>query len=215
MTRDLLLLRRLAPVALGLVVACAAPRQAVEIAFDSEAELARWEFTDAAAFRWAREESDGRGCLELHAASSYQPPHRSPLALAILRDVECGDFTLKVRARQTGREYGHRDLVFVFAWRDPAHFLYAHLASQADANAHQVMLVDGAPRRPVTTARTTGIDWGDGWHDIELRRRGVEVEVLFDGVQALRAEVPTWPGRIGLGSFDDTGRFADLSIWLP
>lgn len=173
------------------------------------AAAARWEFTDAAAFRWL---ADGGECLELHGASGYRPPHRSPLALALLREPEFGDGVLRVQARQTGREYPHRDLVIVFGWRDPAHFAYAHLASAADANAHHVMLVDGADRRPVTTARTAGVAWGDGWHDLELRRAGARVEVSFDGVVVLAAEVPPWRGQIGLGSFDDTGLFRDLRV---
>jgi len=201
--------RRSANVLLVLTAACAAP---VDIPFRTTAELADWEFTDPAAWRWSADESTGAGCLELFAASSYEPPYRSPLGLAILRGVEFGDFTMKVKARQTGREYGHRDLCFVFAWRDPSHYLYAHLATKADPNAHQVMLVDGAPRRPVTVERTDGVTWGDGWHDVELRRRGTAVEVFFDGGRVMRAEAPDWKGRVGLGSFDDTGRFRDLVV---
>ena len=191
------------------LTACAGPAHH-GVAFAGADELAGWEFTDASAFRWVRDDATGKGCLELHAASSYRPPHRSPLAMAILREAEFGDFRLTVKARQTGREYAHRDLVFVFAYRDPAHFAYAHLASRADDNAHQVMLVDDAPRRPVTVERTAGVAWGDEWHEIEIVRAGESVEVWFDGESVMRATVPAWSGRIGLGSFDDTGRFSDL-----
>jgi hypothetical protein len=171
--------------------------------------LARWEFTDPAAWRLA---ADGGPCLELFGPAAYSPPHRSPLGLAILRDAEFGDFELTVGARQTGREYPHRDLCFVFAYRDPAHFAYVHLASRGDDNAHHVMLVDGAPRRPVTIERTTGVVWGDGWHEVVLRRTGAEIEVWFDGAPVMRGAAPPWRGRIGLGSFDDTGRFRDLVV---
>jgi hypothetical protein len=116
-------------------------------------------------------------------------------------------------AQQTGREYPHRDLVLVFAYRDPAHFAYAHLASSADENAHHVMLVDGADRRPVSTGRTDGVAWGTGWHRLELRRRGEQVEVSFDGgAPVLVGRVPAWRGRVGIGSFDDTGRFRALRL---
>jgi hypothetical protein len=57
------------------------------------------------------------------------------------------------------------------------------------------------------------VAWGDGWHDIELRREGTLVRVFFDGVgPVLRAEVPQGAGRVGVGSFDDTGRFRDLHV---
>lgn len=194
-----------------LAAGCAAPPAPVHLPLASAAEAAAWQFTDANAFRWAT--ADERGCLELFAASKYQPPHRSPLALAVLREPVFGDFTLRVQCQQTGREYPHRDLVVVFAYHDAAHFAYAHLASQGDANAHHVMLVDGADRRPVTTSRTAGVAWGEGWHDIEVRRKGTRIEVWFDAAgPVLVADVPVGAGRIGLGSFDDTGRFRALRI---
>lgn len=199
---------------LALLAACAVAPVPAPTPFArplaNAAEAAEWEFTDPAAFRWVDE--GGRGCLELFADAHYQPKHRSPLGLAILRGPEFGDGTLSVQCRQTGREYPHRDLVVVFAYRDADHFAYAHLASRGDDNAHQVMLVDGADRRPVTSERTAGVAWGDGWHEIELRRQGERVEVRFDGVLVLAGAVPAWRGRVGLGSFDDTGRFRALRI---
>ena len=174
------------------------------------ADLRRFSFTDAAA--WRHCEEDG-GCLELYRQSDYRPPHRSPLNLALLQGHEFGDFDLSVQARQTGREYPHRDLVVVFAHRDAAHFCYAHLASAADESAHHVQLVDGADRRPVTTARSAGVAWGDGWHELRIRRRGEHVTVWFDGGEpVLQARAPEWRGEVGLGSFDDTGRFRSLRI---
>jgi hypothetical protein len=74
------------------------------------------------------------------------------------------------------------------------------------------MLVDGADRRPVTTWRSSGVAWGDGWHTAELRRSGTRVEIRFDGAVVLTGAVPIGAGKVGLGSFDDTGRFRDLEI---
>src|SRR5689334_13760831 len=102
-------------------------------------QLTSFEFTDRAAFKIAT--ADGTPCLELFQDASYTPPHRSPKAMAIATSPEAEDFVLEVEAQQTGPEYPHRDLVFVFGWRDAAHFCYAHLASAADANAHHVQLV--------------------------------------------------------------------------
>jgi hypothetical protein len=181
-------------------------------ALGAVAEPERWDFTDPDAFRWLGAAQADGPCLDLFAAAAYRPPHRSPLAIALLRGPSFGDLDLRVSARQTGREYAHRDLVLVFAWRDAAHFAYAHLASQADANAHHVMLVDGADRRPATVERSAGVTWGDGWHELQLVRRGRRVEVAFDGRVVLVADVPLGAGRVGLGSFDDTGRFRDLRL---
>jgi hypothetical protein len=44
-------------------------------------------------------------------------------------------------------------------------------------------------------------------------RRGSQVQAFFDGGSpVLRAEVPVQVGRVGIGSFDDTGRFSDLRV---
>jgi hypothetical protein len=172
--------------------------------------LHSFEFTDRGAFRIA--DDGGRPCLELFREADYAPPHRSPKGMAIVIGGGVDDFVLEVEAKQTGREYPHRDLVFVFGWRDAAHFCYAHLASGADASAHHIQLVDGADRRPVTTWRTSGVAWGDGWHRIRVERRGHSVTVGFDGEPVLRGEVPAWRGSVGLGSFDDTGRFRELRV---
>jgi hypothetical protein len=173
------------------------------------AHHAAFDYTDPAAFRCT---ADG---LELFAAANYAPPHRSPLGVALLRGREFGDCEITVEAQQTGREYPHRDLVVVFGWRDAAHFAYAHLASAADASAHHVMLVDGADRRPATIYRSRGVAWGNGWHELRLVRSGTRVTVFFDGAETLVAEVPVWRGRIGLGSFDDSGRFRSLHVTAP
>jgi len=162
-----------------------------------------------------------RECLEQFAASQYEPAYRSPYNLALLATPKLDSFVVEASVMQTGREYPHRDLVFVFGFRDPEHYLYAHLASTADDNAHQVMLVDGAPRRPVTSARTSGVDWGTGeWKPLRVEREAstssVRVWLGKSAEPELVAE-GTAPGDgwIGFGSFDDTGAFTDIRVWAP
>ncbi len=174
--------------------------------------------TDPGAWRVVRGDD---GYLELRAQSDYAPRHRSPESIALLVGPRVGEFILEAELMQTGREYGHRDLCLFFGVQDPDHFYYAHLASQADDAAHQVFLVDGADRRPVTSARSFGVDWGrDAWHHVRVERdlEGRRVRVFFD-----RGPDPVLESRdgrlgagwIGLGSFDDTGRFARLRLYAP
>lgn len=198
---------RAGAVACALAAAgCATDRWIVSWDLDDERAIGFFDCTDPAAFA-VRD-----GCLAILGDADHRPPHRSPRALAILRDVEFGDFDWTLEAQQTGPEYPHRDLVLVFGYRDPEHFCYAHLANRGDEHAHHVMLVDGADRRPVTTWRTAGVDWGEGWHRLRLSRSGEAVAVSFDGEVVLRAVAPRWRGRIGVGSFDDTGRFRRLCV---
>ncbi|MAE28131.1 MAG: hypothetical protein CMJ87_03980 [Planctomycetes bacterium] len=182
--------------------------------FASPADLAQMEFSDRSA--WEQGAAGKQSWLELKDASDYRPPHRSPHSLALVRNLEVEDFALTVRAQQTGREYGHRDLCLILAWRDAAHFAYVHLASQPDEHAHNLFLVDGAARRRLGEVRSKGVDWGsDLWHDIRLEKEGAGVRVFFDGALALDVvcSEPLPAGRVGLGSFDDTGRFSELRIF--
>ena len=78
-------------------------------------------------------EKDGdRDVLSLFGKSDYKPEVRSPRNIARIKNIELSDFTFDVTLRQTGREYGHRDLCLFFGYNDPSHFYYLHLASAAD-----------------------------------------------------------------------------------
>jgi hypothetical protein len=180
-----------------------------------QAGLGDADFSDPAAWRFVH--ADGRDALELFGASDYAPPHRSPLNVALLTAMHLGDFTLDVDVRQTGRDYGHRDLCFFFGWQAPDRFYYVHLATTPDANAHNVFLVDGAPRRNLLAPQAKGVDWGQGWHHVRLERTVADgrVRVFFDDLEhpVLEAVDTTLDlGRVGIGSFDDTGLFANAVI---
>ncbi|MGE0142058.1 MAG: hypothetical protein AB7I19_02575 [Planctomycetota bacterium] len=173
-------------------------------------------FTDPAAFRW-RGGDTGSIELELFAPAQYAPPHRSPLAIALIPSPAVGDFRLRLQARQTSREYAHRDLCIVFGYRDPSHFAYVHLASAADPNAHGVFVVDGAARRKLPGTDHRGIEWGpvDRWHEIALDRIGDRLRVGFDQASPAIFDVDVRDvgvGAIGLGSFDDTGVFTAVEL---
>ncbi len=183
--------------------------------------LADFEFSDPAAWRWTAG-ADGRpGALELFQQSRYRPRVRSPVNVALLRAPEFGDFILEADLHQTGREYGHRDLCLFLAAKDPANFYYVHLASRADPNAHNIFLVNDAPRTNIATRATAGVDWGAGqWHRVRVERTVADgiIRVFFNDLSAPIMEASDRHfdfGRIGFGSFDDTGKFARVRIWGP
>ncbi len=200
------------------------PKQAGELpllfqdSFD-RGDLGVWGPTDPKAWRIAR--PDGNPALELHAASDYAPPVRSPLNIALARVPAMkglGDFVLDLKVRSTGRDYGHRDICLIFGYRDPSHFYYTHLAKAADEHANSIFLVNGAPRVSIARTRTMGTPWTDGWHHVRLVRRieGGLIEVYFDDMEkpAMTAQDKTFErGQVGVGSFDDTGLFDDIQLW--
>lgn len=175
-----------------------------------------WEPTDAKA--WRVEQSEDGAIYRLHAASKYKPPHRSPLNIALLRDVTLGSFTLEAKVRSTSREYNHRDMCLFFGYQDPAHFYYVHFGKKTDDHANQIFIVDGADRKKISTETTPGTPWTNDWHSVKLVRNVEDgtIEVYFDDMEqpAMRAVDKTFvKGRIGLGSFDDTGDFDDVRIY--
>ena len=183
--------------------------------FSDRAALGRLAMTDENAWRLGDDSSEPY--LELHAASRYQPPRRSPLNIALIRDLEVRDFVLEVQVKQTGREYGHRDLCFFFGFESPERFYYVHLATTPDPNAHNIFLVDRAARRPTAPIGDDGVQWGtDEWHTVRIARREDKITVWFDGEEILKStDSSLGAGLLGLGSFDDTGRFAALRVWAP
>jgi len=175
--------------------------------------------SDPAAWRWGRVEHNSY--LELFAPSDYQPPHRSPTGIALLPDLLVADFDMEIRVEQTGRNYGHRDLCVIFGFVSPERYYYTHLAPLPDANAHNVFAVDRAPRVNLLPPKTEGIEWGNGeWHTIRVERRTGPgtIRVFWDGAEEPVFEAEDlrfgW-GRLGFGSFDDTGRVTEIQVWAP
>ena len=144
----------------------------------------------------------------------YNPPHRSPHRMALLKGPGVGDFRLEFDALSTGRAYDHRDLCVFFAWQDPACFHYLHLAPKPDPRAHNFFLVNYAARRSLEPVFKKGLAWPDDtWVHLVVERRGNTVVVHADGVQVLSSDkVDLGGGRVGVGSFDDSGRFANMTL---
>ncbi len=186
----------------------------VEEDFEQGAE--RWEPTDPKAWKVIAE--GGSKVYSQFQGSNYKPPHRSPLNIALLKDVVVGDFVLEAKVRSTCRDYGHRDMCLFFGYQDPAHFYYVHLGKQADPHANQIFIVNDAPRTMITDKQSPGIPWDDQSHRVKLVRRVADgtIEVYFDDmetpVMTARDKTFSW-GRVGLGSFDDTGDWDDVKLF--
>ena len=182
---------------------------------DFEHGADHWEPTDAKA--WKIAERDGNRVFSLHRQSQYKPPHRSPVNIALLKDVSLGDFVLEARVRSTIRDYGHRDMCLFFGYQDPSHFYYVHLGKKTDDHANQIFIVNAAPRTKISLKTTAGTDWDDAWHDVKIVRRttGGTIEIYFDDmktpIMVAKDKTFLW-GRVGLGSFDDTGDWDDVQI---
>ena len=187
--------------------------------FESPESIQQFQMTDSAAWKYSKEEQGG--ALELAAQSKYQPEVRSPVNIALIKDKAFGDFVLEADLIQTGREYGHRDMCLFFGFQNPKQFYYAHMATKADPNAHNVFIVNNEPRKNFAKTTTAGVNWGlNIWHKVRLERKVAEgtIRVYFDDmtIPIMVAEDKTFgAGLIGFGSFDDTGKVDNIRIWGP
>ena len=175
--------------------------------------------TDSAAWKYSKEEKGG--ALELAAQSNYKPEVRSPVNISLIKDKVFGDFIMEADLIQTGSEYGHRDMCLFFGFQNPKQFYYAHIATKADPNAHNVFIVNDKPRKNIAKTTTTGVNWGlNIWHKVKLERKVSDgsIKVYFDDmtIPIMVAEDKNFgPGFIGFGSFDDTGKVDNVKIWGP
>jgi len=156
--------------------------------------------------------------LRVSGKSPYQPPHRSPHSIALLKDVVVEDFELTADVQNTNPTAGdHRDLCFFWGYQNPSHFYYVHLGAKPDPNSCQIFIVNDAPRTMITEKKSNGTPWTDDWHKVKVRRN-VEsglMEVFFDDMQTpvMTANDKTFSwGRVGLGTFDDNGNFDNVQL---
>jgi hypothetical protein len=175
--------------------------------------------TDPAA--WKIETTNDQRALALTRQSQYKPPVRSPVNIALIAGKVFTDFVMEVDLVQTGREYGHRDMCLFFGVQNPTNFYYAHIATAADPNAHNIFVVTNAPRKNIATETTKGVNWGLGvWHKVRLERdtKSGMIRVYFDDMSKpiMSAQNKSFAaGHIGFGSFDDTGMIDNIRIWGP
>ncbi|MCC6491760.1 MAG: hypothetical protein IT424_01930 [Pirellulales bacterium] len=156
--------------------------------------------------------------LRVTGMSDYQPPHRSPPSIALLKDVVVGDFDITAQVQSTNVDAGaHRDMCIFWGYQDPAHFYYVHFGAKSDPHACQIFIVNDAPRTAITEQGADGTPWTEDWHKVKIVRRIGDgtIEAYFDDMQkpmmTAHDNAFTW-GRVGLGTFDDNGNWDDFEL---
>ncbi|MEZ6055602.1 MAG: hypothetical protein R3C01_02750 [Planctomycetaceae bacterium] len=183
-----------------------------------EGSVSRWRSPDPSA--WKVEEVDGNRVFRQFQQSRVFTPVRSPFNRAVVSDLEVGSFQLDVRFRSTARDYPHRSLCLFFGVQDRGHMYYVHFGQKTDDHANQIFVVNDAPRVKISTKTTEGTPWDNAWHRARIVRNveSGEISVYFDDMKTpvMTAIDKTFTtGRIGIGSFDDTGDFDDITLRGP
>jgi hypothetical protein len=153
--------------------------------------------------------------------NNYKYKVRSPYVIGLVKEVEVKDFVLEAELQQTGKEYGHRDMCVFYGFQDRSHFYYTHIASVTDAHAHNCFIVNDKPRTKISHETTKGHKWGaKDWHQVRLIREhgSGKIEVYVNDMKnpIMRATDKTFDwGRVGFGTFDDTGRVRKIRLYAP
>lgn len=156
------------------------------------------------------------GILHLVTSRGPLPGPRRPIQFALTDLQNYGRLTVEADVMPLGRS-----LIIVFAYRDPAHFDYAHLSTDEAAAQpvhNGIFNVYGGERVRISGERGPAAFAASGrWYHVMLTHEAVAgtVEVAVDGrvVPALGAvDVSIGPGKVGLGSFDETGAFKNVKI---
>jgi len=178
----------------------------------SPKELSEWDFPHAE--DWVSKTENGRPYLHMLRPGDPGVPRR-PLQFARLRNVNVGSFDLSVKVRRQGSS-----MIIVFNYVDTLHFYYTHVSKDRGAvqPVHNgIFLVDGGPRRRIAGAEAQPALPDTRWHTIRVVRnaRTGLIQVYSDVQKKPLFSVVDHHftcGQIGLGSFDETGDFADLKI---
>lgn len=186
--------------------------------FKSKKSLNDFEFSQPE--KWLLSEGKKGYALEFTGKSEgYKPPHRSPHTIGLIKGKKFKNFTLDVDLRQTGKEYGHRDMCIFFGFQDPAHFYYVHIATKTDDHANNIFIVDGAPRTKISTKTNEGNDWGknEDWNHVRVVREveSGKIEIYFKDMETpimTATNTKFGEGAIGFGSFDDSGMIDNIQI---
>ena len=182
---------------------------------DFESGIENWELVDDG---WKHVHSGNSKVLSLHKkASNFKPPHRSPTHIALLKGHEVADFDLQLRIQSTHDDYNHRDVCLFFGYQSPSKYYYVHLGKKTDPRCNQIFIVNDSDRTKISLTTTEGTNWDKRWHTVRILRNAStgDVQVFFDDLTkpVMTAKDTTFAhGRIGLGSFDDTADFDNLSL---
>jgi hypothetical protein len=165
---------------------------------------------------WKVDTEDSVPVLRLLEHRGPLPGPRRPIQFALADLPEYGRVTLEADIRPLGGS-----LLIAFAYRDAGHFDYAHFSVDTAAKEpvhNGIFHVYGGERVRISSERGPAAFSAKGrWHHVKLTHDALAgtVDVLVDG-QALPAlhavDLSLGPGKIGPGSFDETGEFKNVTL---
>ncbi len=163
---------------------------------------------------------DAAGFVE-STGYTYQGVYRSPFSQAIVKSIQVTSFVMDAELLQTSPDGdAHRDMVLIWNFVNPNQFYYAHISTAHDDVAHNILIVNDADRKAISSSTTAGYAWGrDVWRRLRLVRDVADGSMSVydrDGAATpiLAAKDKTFSsGYVGFGSFDNTGKVRNVKVW--
>jgi hypothetical protein len=165
---------------------------------------------------WKVDQEQGTPVLRLVQNRGPLPGPRRPIQFALADPGNYGRVTVEADVKPLGAS-----LMIVFAYRDEAHFDYAHLSIDPASTQpvhNGIFHVYGGERVRISSDRGPASFSARGrWYHVMLRHdaRTGTVGVTVDGqaVPSVRAvDLSLGAGKVGIGSFDETGVFRNIRI---
>jgi len=155
-------------------------------------------------------------------APGEQGKVRAPTSWSLLKGFDVTSFVFTGRTKcQTDPAVNQRDMCIIFHFQDATHFYYVHFSASSDEMHNVIALVNGKDRVKINLEppgksiyRLTDLKF----HDFKLSYDAAtgEIKAYLDDMSApilTAADKTLDHGLVGVGSFDDTGSFADIKLW--
>ncbi len=164
---------------------------------------------------WKVEQENGADVLRIVQNRGPLPGPRRPIQFA-LADTDYVRVTVEADVKPLGRS-----LMIVFAYRDEAHFDYAHLSTDTGTKQpvhNGVFHVFGGERVRISNPNGPAAFAATGrWYHVKLMHdaQSGTVNVTVDGqaLPSLKAvDLSLGGGKVGIGSFDETAEFKNVKI---
>ena len=174
------------------------------------------DWTVPVASDWNADQEDGTPVLRLAHSRGPLPGPRRPVQFALADTEKYRLMTLEADVKPLGSS-----VMLPFAYRDEAHFDYAHLSVDTGAkqpNHNGIFHVYGGERVRISSERGPAAFAERGrWYHVKLTHDAVTgaVAVTVDGQAVPALEVvdrSLGSGKAGFGSFDETGVFKNVKI---
>lgn len=169
---------------------------------------------------WRVAETDDSTAYELVSPGVFGEI-RAPTSWSILPGYDVTSFELEGRLKcKAEASNPHRDMCLFFHFQDPTHFYYVHFSASSDGLHNIIGLVNGSDRVKINTEppgesvfRLTDTEWHRFKVSYDAETGGIKAFLDDMDVPILTAVDRTLShGFVGVGSFDDTGYFDDITL---